>query len=105
MDHLVLRTSSQQHGVQWHHHSAVNTAIITSVWTGFHQENTTELLCHHPLRLEDHPLHLPLHESPLYLLVLPSCRAAFSMVIAEAEAEAIELLRVEKTSQDHQVHH
>lgn len=88
----------------------VYSGTITLLWTqpslpqagqGFTKK--TELLCQHPLRLEDHPLHLLFHESQLYLLVLPSCHAALSMVRAEVEAGTIESLRVEKTSQDHQV--
>lgn len=43
MDPPVVRNSSQQHGVQWHHHSAVDTAIITSGWAGLHQENWASL--------------------------------------------------------------
>lgn len=99
MDPLVVKTSSQHHQVQWN--TIENSVVITAITTsgqGF-TKKTTELLCHHALRLEDHPLIYPFMRahciSLCYLLAL-------SMVIAEVEAGPTESLRVGKISQDHQ---
>ena len=78
----------------------MNTTVIAltaSGWTEHRQASKTEFLCHHPLRFEDDPLHLPLHDSPLYLLVLPCCRAAFSIIVAEVVAEMVPVRRIPKT--------